>query len=149
MRSFIVALATWGGTGFAPVISGTFGTAGAIPFYILLANLPLWLYLLTTVTFTVFACWVSGKAEAIFNQHDSGKIVIDEVAGYLVTMAGVPFSVPAIVWGFVFFRFFDILKPQPARWFDRNLKNGYGVVLDDVCAGIYACIATHLAVRLW
>lgn len=149
MKRFVVILASWGGLGFAPVASGTFGTAGAIPFYLMLARFPLWLYLLTAVAFTLLACWVADRAEAIFHEKDSGKIVIDEVAGYLITMAGVPATPVAVLGGFLFFRIFDVLKPQPARWLDRSIKNGFGVVLDDVAAGLYACAATHLLVRLW
>ena len=147
MRRFVLLTATWGGTGLSPFASGTVGTLGAIPFYLVLSRLPLPLYLLSTVAFTLFACWVSGLAEELFGEHDSGKIVIDEVAGYLVTMIAVTPSWQAVVAGFLFFRLFDITKPQPARWFDRSLKNGYGVVLDDVAAGVYACVATHLLLR--
>jgi phosphatidylglycerophosphatase A len=73
--------------------------------------------------------------------------VIDEVVGYLVTMVGVPLTVQGVVLGFFLFRFFDIVKVEPARYFDRHLKNGYGVVLDDVAAGVYACGVLHLALR--
>jgi phosphatidylglycerophosphatase A len=150
MRRFVILATTWFGTGFSPFASGTVGTLGAIPFYLALIRLPLPIYLLTTAAFTLFACWVSGHAEVIFEEKDSGKIVIDEVAGYLVTMIGVPLSWQAVTVGFFMFRLFDIVKPQPARWFDRSLKNGYGVVLDDIAAGIYACAATHLLTRfLW
>ena len=148
MRRFIIVTATWGGTGYSPFASGAVGTAAAIPFYLVLARLDLPLYLLSVTAFTLFACWCAGQAEELFQQHDSGKIVIDEVAGYLVTMTAVPLSVTGVLAGFFMFRLFDITKPQPARWFDRSLKNGYGVVLDDVAAGVYACAATHLAVRL-
>ena len=147
MRRFVILCATWGGTGFSPLASGTVGTLGAIPFYLALSRLPLPLYLLTTLAFTLFACWVSGLAEVVFAEKDSGKIVIDEVAGYLVTMIAVPLSWRSVLVGFILFRFFDIVKPQPARWFDRSLKNGYGVVLDDIAAGLYACAATHLLTR--
>ena len=147
MRRFVILFATWGGTGFSPFASGTVGTLGAIPFYLALCRLPLPLYLLTTLAFTLFACWVSGHAEVVFAEKDSGTIVIDEVAGYLVTMIALPHTWLAVAAGFFFFRLFDVLKPQPARWFDRSLKNGYGVVLDDIAAGIYACAATHLLLR--
>jgi len=147
MRRFVILFATWGGTGYSPVASGTVGTMAAIPFYLLLARLPLFLYLLTLVPFFFFACWVSGLAEEIFGEKDSGKIVIDEVVGYLVTMAGVPLTVQGVVLGFFLFRFFDIVKVEPARYFDRHLKNGYGVVLDDVAAGVYACGVLHLILR--
>jgi len=154
MRLFTIIAASWGGLGYFPVASGTVGTVGAIPLYLALARLPLPLYLLTTAAFTLLACWISDRAEAEFGEKDSGKIVIDEVAGYLVTMAGIPQAfpeprqaIPALLAGFLFFRLFDIVKPPPARWFDRSLKNGYGVVLDDIAAGVYACAATHIALR--
>lgn len=148
MRRFVIISATWFGTGFSPFASGTVGTLGAIPFYLLLSRMELPLYLLTTIAFTLFACWSAGYGEELWGEHDSGKIVIDEVAGYLVTMTAVPATWPGVLTGFLMFRFFDILKPQPARWFDRSLKNGYGVVLDDIMAGIYACAATHLVLSL-
>jgi phosphatidylglycerophosphatase A len=144
---FIKLLATWGGSGYAPVASGTFGTLAAIPFYLALAKLSLPLYLVTVTAFFFLACWVSGRAEIIFQQKDSGKIVIDEVVGYLVTMIAIPCEWRYILAGFLFFRFFDIVKPPPARWFDRELKNGYGVVLDDVAAGLYALICMLVLTR--
>jgi phosphatidylglycerophosphatase A len=147
MRSFVIIFATWGGTGYSPVASGTVGTLAAIPLYLVLARLPLPLYILTLVPFFFFSCWVSGLAEGIFAEKDSGKIVIDEVIGYLVTMTGVAVSWQAVLAGFFLFRLFDITKIEPARYCDRHLKNGYGVVLDDVVAGIYSCAALHFLQR--
>lgn len=138
MNFFIKLLATWGGSGYSPFASGTVGTLAAIPFYLWLARLSLPFYLLTLAAFFFLSCWISGKAEIIFQEKDSGKIVIDEVVGYLVTMTAIPFDWRYIVAGFFLFRLFDIVKPPPANWFDRKLKNGYGVVLDDVAAGVYA-----------
>lgn len=147
MRRFVILMATWGGSGFSPFASGTAGTLAAIPFYLVLARLPLPVYAATLVPFFFLASWVAGRAEEIFGEKDSGKIVIDEVMGYLITMAGVPLSWQAVVAGFFLFRFFDIVKIEPARWCDQRLKNGYGVVLDDVVAGIYAAIALRLLLR--
>ena len=147
MRTFVLLFATWGGTGYSPVASGTVGTLAAIPFYLVLARLPLSLYLLTLAAFFFFSCWVAGLAEELFAEKDSGKIVIDEVVGYLVTMTGVAVSWQTVAAGFLLFRFFDIVKIQPARFFDRHLKNGYGVVLDDVVAGMYAWLALQLLLR--
>ncbi len=149
MNLIVKLLATWGGSGYAPVASGTFGTLAAIPFYLLLAPLSLPLYLLTLVAFFFLACWVSGRAEVIFGEQDCGKIVIDEVVGYLVTMAAIPVDWRYVVAGFFLFRFFDIVKVPPARWFDRQLKNGYGVVLDDVAAGAYSWLILWLLTRVW
>lgn len=147
MRRFIVISAAWFGTGFSPFASGTVGTLAAIPFYLVLAHLSLPLYLLTLTAFILFSCWVSGQAEAVFGEHDSGRIVIDEVAGFLVTMTAVPLSWQGVAAGFLLFRFFDIAKIPPARYFDRQVKNGWGVVLDDVVAGVYSCISLHLLTR--
>ena len=144
MRKFVIVFATWGGTGYSPVASGTVGTLAAIPLYLLLARMPLPLYLVTVAGFVFFSCWVAGAAETIFGEKDSGKIVIDEVAGYLVTMTAVMPSWTAVFAGFCLFRLFDIWKPAPANYFDRHLKNGFGVVLDDVAAGVYGCISLHL-----
>lgn len=147
MRKFVVLFASWFGTGFSPFASGTVGTLAAIPFFLIISTLSLPLYLLTLLAFFFFSCWAAGQAEEIFGEKDSGKIVIDEVIGYLITMTAVSPSWLSITTGFLLFRFFDITKIPPARYFDRNLKNGYGVVLDDVIAGIYACLSLHLLLR--
>ena len=148
MNSFIVIAATWFGTGFSPVASGTVGTVGAIPLYLLMSRLPLPLYLAVTAVFTLVSCWISGAAERVFREQDSGKIVIDEVAGFLVTMTGVTPTWQTVLAGFLLFRFFDIVKPPPARYIDKRMKNGYGVVLDDVAAGIYAGLTLQVVARL-
>lgn len=143
-RRFVVVAATWFGTGLSPVAPGTVGTLGATPLYLALARLPLWLYLATLVPFFFLSSWVAGRAQEEFGQKDPGKVVIDEVIGYLITMAGVTADWRSILAGFLLFRFFDVVKVWPARYFDRRMKNGYGVVLDDVAAGLYACAALHL-----
>ncbi|SNB47211.1 phosphatidylglycerophosphatase A [Geobacter sp. DSM 9736] len=148
MRRAVILLATWGGTGYSPVASGTVGTIAAIPLYLLLSRLSLPLYVLTVVTFIFLSCRIAGEAEEVFDEKDSGKIVIDEVAGFLVTMTGVSPSLVAIGAGFALFRLFDIIKIEPARYFDRCGKGGYGVVLDDVAAGCYALISLHLLLNL-
>lgn len=147
MNSFVTCAATWFGTGLSPVAPGTVGTLGAIPLYLALARLPLPLYLATLVPFVFLSAWVAGRAEVLYGAKDPGRIVIDEVAGYLVTMAGVTADWRSVLLGFLLFRFFDIVKVPPARFFDRQVKNGWGVVLDDVVAGAYACAALHLILR--
>ncbi len=147
MRRFVIFFATWWGTGYSPIASGTVGTVAAIPLYLIIGNLTILPYLLFLIPLALFSCWVSGRAEVIFNEKDSGKIVIDEVVGYLVTMTGVSLSLQSVVLGFFLFRFFDIVKIFPASIIDRQMKNGYGVVLDDVVAGIYACVLLHLVLR--
>jgi phosphatidylglycerophosphatase A len=144
VKRFIIVSAGWFGAGFSPIASGTVGTAAAIPLYLLIRNVPLPFYIAFTLLFTVFSCWAADRAEEVFGEKDSGKIVIDEVAGFVVTMTAVPFSWKTVALGFLLFRFFDVTKIPPARYFDRKVKNGIGVVFDDIVAGIYSCISLHL-----
>lgn len=144
MRRFVLFLASNAGLGYAPFASGTFGTLAGIPAYWLLAKLPPALWALTVTALFFLGCWAAGAAGKIYGVVDDGRIVIDELIGYLVTVAFLSFSWKAAILGFFLFRFFDIVKPQPARWFDRSMKNGYGVVLDDVMAGLYSALALRL-----
>jgi phosphatidylglycerophosphatase A len=138
-----VLLAAWGPCGYVPVAPGTAGTLGAIPLFWLLRELPLGLYLLTVVAFIAVAIAAASVAGRYWKIPDASPIVIDEVAGYLVTMALVPWSWGAAIAGFFLFRIFDVVKPWPASAFDR-VKSGFGVVLDDVAAGVWAFAALEL-----
>ena len=144
MKRFILFLSSNAGLGYAPVASGTFGTLAGIPVFYLLSGFPPLLYLLTWLALLFLSFWAAGAAGKIYGVVDDGRIVIDELVGYLVTVAFLPFSWSTALLGFLLFRVFDILKPPPASWFDQKLKNGYGVVLDDVVAGIYGAIALRL-----
>jgi phosphatidylglycerophosphatase A len=144
MRHFILFFSSNAGLGYAPVASGTFGTlAGILAFY-LLAPLPAALYLATWTALLFLSFWIADRAGSIYGVADDGRIVIDELIGYLVTVALLPFTWQNALLGFVFFRFFDIFKLPPARQIDRHLKNGFGVVLDDVVAGLYGALALRL-----
>ena len=138
-----VIFCAWGPCGYAPWAAGTFGTAGAIPLFYLLSALSWPLYVLTVVALIVLAIYAAGHAGAYWGVVDASPFVIDEVAGYLVTMALVPWSWQAAAAGFVLFRIFDIVKPWPASYFD-GVKSGFGVIMDDVAAGVYAWIALAL-----
>jgi phosphatidylglycerophosphatase A len=142
-----VLLAAWGPCGYVPIAPGTAGTLGAIPLFWALRALPLGMYLLTTAALIALASYAAAIAGRYWKVVDASPIVIDEVVGYLVTMALFPWSWPWALAGFVLFRIYDVLKPWPARYFDRKVKNGFGVVMDDVFAGVWA-LATLLAVRL-
>ncbi len=132
-----VLLAAWGPCGFAPVAPGTVGTLGAIPLWLALTRLDAGTYLAFLLAFTALAMVAAQRAGRFWGIADASPIVIDEVAGYLVTMALVPFSWRAALAGFVLFRVFDVVKPWPASALDR-VKNGAGVVLDDLAAGVWA-----------
>lgn len=149
MRRFILLLSSNAGLGYAPVASGTFGTLAGIPAYWLLAKLPPGLWSVTVVALFFLGCWAAGEAGKIYGVVDDGRIVIDELIGYLVAIAFLPFTWKTAIIGFILFRFFDIIKPQPARYFDRQIKNGYGVVLDDVVAGLYSALTLRMILHFF
>jgi phosphatidylglycerophosphatase A len=141
VKSFAKWIATSGGVGYIPIAPGTYGTAVGIPLVWLMADLPLWQYALISVVSIAIAIWAAHEADRAWGTHDCQKICIDETVGYFVTMAPVDKHgwVP-LVAGFVLFRLFDQVKPPPVRWLDENLAGGYGVVLDDVAAGVMAAV---------
>lgn len=141
MKAFVHACATGCYAGRIPLAPGTWGTVVGIGLYWLIRDLPPTAYAITTIAFIFFAIWVSTRAQEIFGEVDPPQVTIDEIAGYLVTMAFHRPSYAAALTGFVLFRIFDIVKPPPVRWFERRYADGRGVVLDDVMAGIYANVA--------
>jgi phosphatidylglycerophosphatase A len=135
------AIATALGAGYSPIAPGTCGTAVTVPLALALAPLQLWQYALVLLAITAVGIWAADRADRAWGTHDSGRIVIDEVAGYLTTMALVDRGhwVPLAV-GFVVFRALDIIKPPPIRWLDRTMPGGFGVVIDDVAAGLLGMV---------
>ncbi len=147
MNRFILILATGFGVGYSPIAPGTLGTLIAIPVYYFLSTIPSPLYEITLIAFLFLSVWISENAEIFFGKKDDTRIVIDEMIGFLITMLWVPKTTLFIILGFFLFRFFDILKPFPIRGLEKRLKGGFGVVLDDVLAGVYANIILEI-VRL-
>ncbi len=143
-RWLALALATGGGAGLAPVVPGTFGSAVGLLLYLPLAALGAPLYALTALALVALAIWAADLAERVFARKDDSRIVIDEVAGQLLTLAPLVALAPPgelrspawLVTGFVAFRLLDIWKPGPVRWAERSFAGGAGVVLDDVVAGL-------------
>jgi len=145
IASFIAFVGSGAYLGYAPIAPGTVGTLGAIPLVVLVfSRFPPWLYLLSLVTFVFLAVWVAERAEIMFQAHDSRKIVIDEIAGFLCTMFLVPAQAAYLVAGFFLFRIMDIVKPYPANIINKRLGGGLGVVLDDIVAGAYANIILQI-----
>jgi phosphatidylglycerophosphatase A len=129
--------------GNSPVVPGTAGTLAAIPLYLILAWwLPGWAYLAATAAIIAIGIWAAGVTERVTGIEDPGVVIIDEVAGFLVTMAGHPLGWGRVIGGFFLFRVFDVLKPPPVRRLER-LGSGLGIVADDLGAGIYANLALH------
>jgi phosphatidylglycerophosphatase A len=135
------------GTGIAPFAPGTFGTLGAVLIYLLIQSLPLFSYLLFTAIFIVISIWVSEKISKKIHVHDHPGMCIDEFAGYFVTMIHAPHGWGWILYGFLLFRLFDIWKPWPINIIDRDVHGGFGMILDDVVAGLFAfCIIQLTAI---
>jgi phosphatidylglycerophosphatase A len=129
-------LATWFGCGLVPRAPGTMGTLGAIPLYLLVAQGGRPAVVVAAVVVTLVGVWASSVVARDLGKKDPQLVVIDEVAGLLVTMIPVPtVTWQAVVAGFVLFRALDMLKPWPIRAFER-LPGGWGIVMDDVAAGV-------------
>lgn len=149
LRKPVHFLAFGFGTGLAPKAPGTVGTLAALPFYLCM----LWLglsaaqYALLVVLLFFLGVWLCHKTAAELAVHDHPGIVWDEIVGYLITLYLVPPSVLWVLLGFALFRLFDIWKPYPIRWLDRQVGGGWGIMLDDVLAGVYAWLL--LQALLW
>lgn len=153
--AFLVAhpahfLALGFGSGLSPKAPGTVGTLAALPLYWLLAEHPLyWLWIAAFVVVGIWACQVTGRNLGV---HDHGGMVWDEIAAFLMVL---PFAPVAELGGwaafglaFALFRLFDIWKPFPIGWLDARVPGGFGVMLDDVLAAVYAIVCL-LAVAAW
>jgi len=134
------------GSGLMPKAPGTFGTIAAIPVYILMSELSLALFIAVTLLITFVGIFLAEYTSKALGVHDHSGIVIDEIAGYLITMIAVPFDWVWIIVGFILFRIFDILKPWPISWLDKRVQGGFGIMVDDVLAGIFALACLHLII---
>ncbi len=132
------------GSGLAPVAPGTFGTLVGIPFFFFMASLPMWGYLSLILAFFLFGVWVCDRSSKMLGVHDHGGIVWDEIVGYLVTMIAAPAGWEWVIVGFILFRIFDIFKPWPIAYLDRHVSGGFGIMVDDILAGVYAMLILQL-----
>ncbi len=134
------------GTGAAPYAPGTFGTLAALPIYWVMQASSLSVYLAATLILFVFGVWICGRTADALGVHDHGGIVWDEVVGFLVTMSFAPAGWIWWLCGFLLFRLFDIWKPWPIRLLDKQLGGGFGIMIDDVLAGVYAALCLQILV---
>jgi len=132
------------GSGLAPRAPGTFGTLVAVPIAWLLHLLPLPAYWVVVVVFFALGVWLCDYAARQLGVHDHSGIVWDEVVGYLIACAFVEVSWLGFLFAFVLFRFFDIVKPWPISLADRSVGGGFGIMLDDVLAGLAAAAVLKL-----
>ncbi len=138
------------GSGAAPWAPGTVGTAAAVIPYLLWIQFlsPVWFISLLLVTF-IIGVWLCERTSEDLGVHDHSGIVWDEFVGYWLTMFLAPQGWEWALVGFVLFRFFDVLKPWPVKWADRRVAGGFGIMVDDVLAGVYAWLGMQVLIRLW
>jgi phosphatidylglycerophosphatase A len=146
--AFANAIATWFGCGLSPFAPGTFGSLGALVPAILLvryAGWRPWYFAVLAVALTPLGIWAAGRRAIELGKEDPGSVVVDEVIGQWIALAGAA-SLHWAGWiaAFALFRTFDIWKPPPVRQLER-LHGGLGIVADDVMAGIYGALVLYAA----
>ena len=140
----VVLLATGLYVGNIPLAPGTFGTLIGLPICFFLSVIKLPLAAILALLFIFISVWIAHGAEKILKTKDPGCIVIDEIAGMVVTLFALPFTPVTVTLGFIIFRILDILKPFPIKALDRRVSGGIGVVADDILAGIFANLLLRL-----
>ena len=137
------------GSGLATKAPGTFGTLAALPIYYFMSFLSVESYIAIIVLSSVIGIWICHVTSRDMGVHDHKAIVWDEFVGYWITMLMVPFSIQWAVVGFILFRFFDILKPYPISWLDKKVHGGFGIMIDDIVAGIFAGLVLQTLIYFW
>jgi len=137
------------GSGTIPFAPGTFGTLICVPFYLALQPISTLSYCLITL-FVIFASiWICGKVSRDINIQDHQGMCLDEVPGFFVTMIHAPQGWQWVLLGFALFRLFDIWKPWPIRYVDKNIHGGFGMIFDDVLAGVYAFVIMQIIAKIF
>lgn len=134
-----------GNISFAP---GTFGSVLGLLLCFFLSKIDFSIAVLLTLIFILSAIWIAGEAEKILGEEDPGCIVIDEIAGIILTLSGLPFNITSMTGGFLIFRALDIWKPYPIRLLENKFSGGIGIVLDDVVAGILSNVILRVFIIL-
>ena len=146
MNAVGVSIATVGGVGWFPIAPGTAGSAVGIVLYMLTRGWTNSSQIALLVAITIAGIWAAGVAERTFQKQDPGPVVIDEVAGQLVTLLLTGVGWKGAIAGFFLFRAFDIFKPFPARRLEA-LHGGLGIMADDLMAGVYGLLVMMLLVE--
>jgi len=145
----VLLLATGFSVGSIPRAPGTFGSLLGIPVAWGLAEIGLSATIGILSALILCSVWIAGEAERLLGRKDAACIVVDEIVGILTAMAGMPATPFNLAAGFVAFRFFDIFKPFPARYLDARVPGGWGIVLDDVVAGVYSNVLLRIIALLY
>ncbi len=147
MRRLGVLIASVGGVGYAPIAPGTAGSAVGIGVYLLTRGWSPLAQIVLLLVITAVGIWASTEGARHFQKKDPGHVVVDEVAGQLLTLllTGAGWAGAAV--GFLVFRLLDIVKPWPANRLEA-LPGGWGVMADDLMVGVYGCVLMHLLLRM-
>ena len=143
LRNPIHFLAFGFGSGLSPKAPGTAGTLVAVPLYFLLAPLSLGDYSLVLCFTALLGIYLCGRSSRELGVKDHPGIVWDEFVGYWIALWAMPVNWYWPLLGFALFRLFDIVKPWPISWCDRRVAGGLGIMLDDIVAGVLACLVLH------
>jgi phosphatidylglycerophosphatase A len=144
LSAMLTNIATLGFIGRLPFAPGTFGSLAAMVFFVLLKP-PFSVQAFLLIAITLVGTIASHHTEKLLEEKDSRHIVIDEFAGYTLSILSLPSAISYFVAAFLLFRFFDILKPPPIRWIERILPGGIAIMADDLMAGIYA----NAVLQIW
>jgi phosphatidylglycerophosphatase A len=131
------------GSGLVPVMPGTMGSLAAIPLIVVMSFLTIIPYIVVTLIAAVVGIYICQKVSDDLAVHDHGAIVWDEIAGMMIVFIAIPISWHSLLMGFLLFRFFDILKPWPISFLDKNVHGGWGIMVDDLVAGALSLACLH------
>ena len=148
LNKLIIFLATGFYAGYLPYAPGTIGSLIGVGLFFIINSLSPVYYLGVLFLLFTLGVYLSDRAEALFTKDDPSQIIFDEILGLLAAMALIPNGIGWIIAGFFLFRFFDIFKPYPIRDIEKRFNGGFGIMLDDIAAGIYANILLQ-GVRLY
>ncbi len=146
MKKIIKLIASGFYLGYSPIAPGTIGSILGVLVFIRLYSFPT-AYVLVTLSLLILGFLIAGRAESLYGEKDSGKIVIDEIAGMCIVYLGMPYKLWIIIAGFLIYRVFDIFKPQPIKRIEK-ISGSAGIMLDDVLAAVYANLILQVLIRL-
>ena len=137
------------GSGFLPKAPGTWGSLAAlVVWWWLLAPLTWWAQLIVALATFVLGTWLVDRVVRRYGVGDAPAIVVDEFAGLWITLIGAGAEPVSALLGFIAFRFFDVLKPWPIKVADARVKGGFGVMLDDAIAGVFALVLLQISLQI-
>ena len=145
-ESIVLFIASGCCAGYIPFAPGTMGSIVALPLPFFFSGINFYYTVPLILIFIIFSILIADYAEKIIKQKDPGLIVIDEIAGIIITFVCIPLNILTIIAGFLIFRFFDIFKPFPIRLIEKKIPGGAGIVLDDVAAGIFSNIVLRIGI---